>query len=636
MSMIARLWLCLLMVTVTFAIEDSDLSKIDFNRDIKPLLSTYCYECHGNKKSKGDVNVERYNDMRSVQIDLELWLDVKHMLDENEMPPADHMKRPTGDERARLSAWIKWSIDNVDPALVVKDPGSVVLHRLNKAEFNNTYRDLLGVKLGIADSFPDDNGGDSGFDNSADTLFAPTLFIEKLLAAAAQGLEQAPFERLFPKQPATTDSARDQKILAKELVETFLERAWRRPVGPGEVDRLLKIYDVYIKKKAPWETAMRQTYRQILISPAFIYRAEQVQLAARDPYEIGHYDMANRLSYFIWSSMPDDELFQLAKEEKLQDPAIIDQQVMRMFKDKKAKTFGHRFAGQWLETNTLRAGGGPDRDKFPAFTDHLRDSMCDEPGEFFNGLIEHNRSILDLIDSDYVYANEELAKIYGIRGISGNHLRQVPRPDKGRGGVVTMPAVLALTSNPQRTSPVLRGAWVLSQILNAPPPPPPPNVPPLDEEQPMPGAKAQKELTLRERLEKHRGDPTCASCHNRIDPIGFGLEGYNVLGETRARDEHGNKLDTSGSLLTGESFANAEELKIILMKRKETFARTVVEKLLAYALGRKLESFDRPTLNELTKQLIADDYRIQGLLKGIAHSYPMRFKRNAPIKALTN
>ena len=628
-----RLLLLLCFASLVVAIEDIDLSKLDFKRDIQPLITTYCKSCHGNAKSKGDVNLERYADVRSIQLAAEQWLDVKHMLDENEMPPSTEKIQPSAEERARLSAWINWAVDNVDPTLVVKDPGSIVLHRLNKTEFNNTYRDLLGVKYGVADGFPDDNGGDSGFDNSADTLFTPTLFIEKLLAAASIGLDQAKLEVLFIKQPAVTDSAKDQRIAAKASVEAFMERAWRRPAKPGESERLLKIFDAYIKKKTSWETAMRQTYRQILVSPPFIYRAEEVKLGAREPYEIGQYDMANRLSYFIWSSMPDAELFSLAKEGKLHDPVILEQQVLRMFKDPKGKSFGHRFSGQWLGLNQLRDGGGPDSDKFPAFTEQLRDSMCDEPAEFFNGLISHNRSILDLIDSDYIYVNESLAKIYDIKGVSGNQLRQVPRPDKGRGGVVTMPGVLAATSNPQRTSPVLRGAWVLSHILNAPPPPPPPNVPPLDEEMPKETTKEKKEPTLRERLEKHRSDPTCASCHNRIDPLGFGLEGYNVLGEFRARDEHGIKLDTTGSLLTGESFSNAAELKVILMKRKDAFARAMVEKLLAYALGRKIELYDRPTVSELTKNLITDQYRIHGLLIGIVKSYPMNFKRNQPITA---
>ena len=615
------------------ASELGDLSTRDFGRHIRPLLETYCYPCHGGEKTKGDLDLKRDGDVRAIQTNAEVWLEAKRYLDEHEMPPAKS-KQPTSDERTLLSLWLKWSIDSIDPSLVVKDPGAVVLHRLNKTEFNNTYRDLLGIKSGLANGFPDDIGGNSGFDNSADSLSAPSLFIEKLLAASAEGLDQAPIERLFVRQPTEAMPLREQRDLAKENLTAFVSRAWRRPARAREIDQLLLLFDLYAKKKNQgWEIAMRQVYRQVLASPAFIYRAEEIKPSERAPYEIGQYDLANRLSYFLWSSMPDDALMSLATEGKLHQPDIIAQQVQRMLSDPKAATFGHRFVGQWLDTEALRRGGGPDATLYPTFTEQVRESMCDEPGHFFNGLLTNNGSLLDLIDSDYVYVNEDTAKIYDLRGVTGRAFRKVPRPSADRGGVIAMPAVLSLTSYPRRTSPVLRGAWVLTHLLNAPPPPPPPNVPSLDEPVAAQAGQPAKELSVRERLTAHRADPACASCHSRIDPIGFGLEGYDAMGSRRARDEHGNTLDVTGTLLTGESFSGAAELKQVLMKRSDAFIRLVVEQLLAYALGRKLEPFDRPTVSELTKNVIADQYRVRGLILGIASSYPMRYKRNQRVLA---
>ena len=630
MRLIVTVWL-LLMVAHVVAVEKVDFAALDFNRDLKPLLQSYCYDCHGVKKAKGDIDLQQHVDARSVQLNVDLWLEVKHMLDEHEMPPSD-AKQPSAAERATLSGWLQWISDNIDPTLVPKDPGRVLLHRLSKAEFDNTYRDLLGVGPGLAKDFPEDRGG-SGFDNSADSLFAPPLLIEKLLAAANEGLGQAKVELLFGNIPKAEVPTKVQRDMAMVALERFIARAWRRPAKRGEADRLLKLYDVNIKKKQSWESAMRQVFRHVLISPPFIYRIEDSKVSSA-PYEIGHYEMATRLSYFLWSTMPDEELFRLAAEQQLQDPKVIVQQVERMLSDKRALTFGDRFASQWLGTDDLRFGGGPDSGKFKDFTESMRESICDEPGVFFNSLIKDNGSLLDLIDSKYIHVNEDTALVYGVRGISGKNFVKVERPDSGRGGVITMPAVLALTSNPTRTSPVLRGAWVLSRILNAPSPPPPPNVPLLDEDKPADNGKSANVTTLRERMEKHRSDPNCASCHSRIDPIGFGLEGYDALGAVRRRDEHGNPLDTTGTLLTGETFSGAAELKQIILKRKEAFMRTVVENMLAYALGRVVEKFDRPTLSELTKALAADNYRVRGLILGIATSYPMRYTRNQPVTAI--
>jgi hypothetical protein len=281
---------------------------------------------------------------------------------------------------------------------------------------------------------------------------------------------------------------------------------------------------------------------------------------------------------------------------------------------------------QWLKTEELRRGRkSPDLGKYrEQFTDYLRDSMCAEPEEFFNTLVAKNRSLLELIDSDYVIVNDVLAKHYGISGVSGKEFREVPRANKQRGGVMTMAGVLTVTSHPHRTSPVLRGVWVLEEMLHVSPPPPPPEVSALDDKKD--GNK--KDLTLRQRLEQHRKDPTCASCHNRIDPMGFGLEQYDLMGAWRSRDEFGQQIDATGKLLSGETFNGSEELRSVLMARKNEFVRGVASRMLSYALGRGLEYTDRPTLNDLMKRLESNDYRVESLLVGIAKSFPIRNKSN--------
>ncbi len=611
--------------------SDHPSASLDFGRDIKPLMAKFCYGCHGLKKQKGDINLENYVDAVAIQRGVLQWEEVLRAIEHSEMPPDSSKTQPTAVEREKLASWLKFTLNNIDEKDIPKDPGHVVLHRLTRREYNNTIRDLLGVDSKPADIFPEDAGGGGGFENNADTLFIPPLMVEKMLLALNDVFGEAKPTRIFTTKPAN-DNVRAQRDAAKEIITNFSERAFRRPVQRYEIDRYVKIYDECIKKDINYQDAVKLALKSVLMSPHFLYRIE-TQRPFPDAYEISHFELATRLSYFLWSTMPDDELFNAAKAGKLQDSKEIERQVLRMLKDPKAKELSRSFVPQWLKTEELRRGRkAPDAQKYrDQYTDYMRDSMCAEPEEFFGALVAKNRSIIDLIDSDYLYVNDILAKHYDISGVSGKEFREVKRPNKQRGGVVTMASVLTVTSHPHRTSPVLRGVWVLEEMLHVSPPPPPPEVPALDDKK----DSAKKDLTLRQRLEQHRTNPNCASCHNRIDPMGFGLEEYDLMGMYRTRDEFGQPVDASGKSMNGKTFVGAEGLRQVLMDRKQDFVRGVVSRMLSYALGRGLEYTDRPTVNALMKRLETNDYRVEQLLVGIAQSFPFRNKRNKPITEVT-
>jgi cytochrome c553 len=598
--------------------------KLSFTSDISPALQHWCGDCHGDQKHKGGVNFGKYSSLDDVQHAADRWEEVLRVLREGEMPPKT-ADQPPVDLREKLAGWVDYALDSIDPAKLVRDPGHVVLHRLSRLEYNNTVRDLLGVDLRPADKFPADGGGGGGFDNNADTLFIPPLLLEKLLDAANTVLDAAKPDRLALVKPAD-DKPKTRREAAKTTATAFAKRAYRRPVSASEVEHLLRVFDYCEKKSIPYEDGVRQMLKAALLSPSFLYRAEEAK-PVPGAYALSPYEIASRLSYFLWSTMPDEELFALAESRKLTDPEVISQQVVRMLKDEKARALPLNFTTQWLQLEALRTNG-PDTTRFPAFTPSLCEAMIGEPVAFMAGLINDDRSIIELLESDYTYVNGELAHHYGIDGVDGAQFKRVQLSDAKRGGVLGMSAVLTSTSHPLRTSPVVRGKWILSQILNAPPPPPPPNVPLLPKDE---GGK--DELSLRKRLEKHRTDPVCASCHARIDPLGFGLENFDVLGLWRDKDVRGEAIDASGTLPSGESFTGPIELRKVLLKRKDQFARVFTEKLLAYALGRGVEAYDRPVIKEIIAAVTKDGYKMDTLIAQIAVSYPFRYSRNQPIAA---
>jgi hypothetical protein len=375
----------------------------------------------------------------------------------------------------------------------------------------------------------------------------------------------------------------------------------------------------------PFDEAVRVALQAVLVSPNFLFLVEREQ-DGNEPYRIGDYELASRLSYFLWSSMPDETLRALAADGTLHEPAILEQQVRRMISDGKSRAFAKDFATQWLQLKALANFSQPDRSRFREYTPELRDAMVEEAITSFHTLLRNDVSMLDLIEAEYVYVNEVLAKHYAIDGVTGPEFRKVVISDPNRGGVLGMAAVLTLTSYPQRTSPVLRGKWIVAELLGTPPAPPPPNVKtlPLDD-------KPDKGLTFRQRLERHRDQAACASCHAKLDPPGFALEGFDPIGRVRSQIG-GISVDDSGELATGERFRGAAELKRILKgQKKDVFVRNLTRRMLSYALARGLEPYDSPTVKEIAARLEASGYRSQTLIMEIVRSFPFQYRRNDPV-----
>jgi len=589
------------------------------------VLDQYCAKCHGPLKTKGGINFAPFTNSVSVYRDPVLWRKAVTKLRENEMPP-EGKPQPTPEQRTNLVQWIDARLKDLDEGRLPKDPGRVLIHRLSRTEYNCTIRDLFGVDSKPADKFPSEGGGGGGFDNDADTLFIPPILMERYLAAAGEVLEQAPHETIFFTKSGLLTS---ERAAARKIIEHFAFLAFRRPTEGDEVDRLAGLYDRARQNGKAYEPAVKSALAALLVSPNFLFRIEHDQDGA-EPFRINDYELASRLSYFLWSSMPDQELFQLAANRRLHEAKTLEQQVHRLLLDPKSKVFSDNFAGQWLRVRELKSSAQPDPNKFPAYTPALRNAMYREVIEFFDGLVRQDRSLLELLAANYTFVNEDLAKLYGLDGVKGDALQRVTLPDENRGGVLGMGAVLTLTSYPLRTSPVLRGKWVLEQVLGTPPPPPPPLVKSLP-----PNDKPVDGLSLRQRLEAHRKNPECAGCHQRMDPLGFALENFDAIGQWRTNIS-GQPVDSSGVLPGGEKFEGPAELKKILLKHKEDFVRNLTEKMLAYALGRGLEYYDMPTVKEISQTVARNDYRSSVLIAEIVKSYPFQFRRTEPIQSASN
>lgn len=422
----------------------------------------------------------------------------------------------------------------------------------------------------------------------------------------------------------------------REVLTRLLRRAYRRPPTDEELQRLTRLVVAAQAGGEKWEAAIQQAVQATLCSPKFLFRVELDDRPQNpDSRPLDEFQLASRLSYFLGSTMPDDELLDLAEKQQL--TANLEPQVRRLLADPKSASLVKQFALQWLQIQRLE-WVAPDAQLFPTFNDRLRAAMLKETELFFESIVREDRSVLDLLDADYTFLNEPLARHYGIADTNGNWLGQKPERPKGaplrgdvfqrvslqgrsRGGLLTQASVLTVTSNPTRTSPVKRGRWVLEQILGEPPPPPPPNVPELPS-----GEQAVAGSSLRQRMEVHRQNPSCANCHAKMDPIGFALENYNAVGAFRAKDGE-FAVDPSGEFADGTKFNGPEDLKSILKDKKELFARCLAEKMLIYALGRGLEYYDRPAIERIVTALAANDYRFSVLVTEIAKGDPFRLRR---------
>ncbi len=817
-----------------------------FHQKVEPLLEKYCYQCHGDGASKGQVAFDTLTSDQQV-LNPALWSKVLNNLRSGLMPP-QKKPRPTAAEEKQLEDWIKFQAFAIDPRN--PDPGRVTLRRLNRTEYHNTIRDLLGVDFNTEVEFPPDDTG-YGFDNIGDVLSVSPLLLEKYMLAATtivdeavpkvarvmpvlvisgsafsgdgtkapgnfsqHGLRRPPplafsfyetgtathvfqvehpgtyhlalelsikgtFEfdpgkcrvifklddqellnqeftwednKIFPPfkfaeewQPGThrlsfqvqplagkesqeyplemrlnsvtiagpldqkywtqptnydrfftravpADPA-DRRPYAREILGRFAQKAFRRPVESAYVDRLLVLAEsVYAQPGESFETGVAQAMVAVLSSPRFLFRSElPASSTTKEQFPLNdEYSLASRLSYFLWSSMPDDELFELAAKGQLRNH--LGDQLNRMLADPRSESMVNNFTGQWLQvrdvegvsidsrvvlardrgeekqlkeqlaqrrarfeaslanpaapssqsspsagTSSPASAGRIARRRNPRFPRpanildaEAKHAMQRETQMVFSRIVHEDRSILELIDSDYTYLNQQLAGIYGLTnlGVTGPEMRRVTLPPGSpRGGVLTEGTVLVVTSNPDRTSPVKRGLFVLSHILGSPPPPPPPNVPALEATE---NHFHDREPTLREILQAHRDKPECFACHSRLDPLGLAFENFNALGMWREQERH-QDIIPAGQLISGESFTNIHELKHILVTSHHLeFYRCLVAKLLTYAIGRGTEYYDTQTIDQIVNRLDAAHGRFSVLLYGIIDSAPFQRERRDP------
>jgi mono/diheme cytochrome c family protein len=435
----------------------------------------------------------------------------------------------------------------------------------------------------------------------------------------------APLRRLLDRHAAVADP----EDRARRILGDFATRAWRRPVAEDETARLLELFRLARGHGESFDSGLKLGLTAALVSPHFLFRGE-LQPEPDNPakvYPLDDYALASRLSYFLWSAPPDDPLLDLAARGALRDD--LDGQIRRMLASPKARALVDNFGGQWLQLRNL-PGLQPDRERFPSYDAHLMAAMLRETELFFEHLLREDRSVIDFLEADYTFVNERLARHYGLEGVAGDRFRRISLAGTPRRGVLTHGSVLTLTSNPTRTSPVKRGLWVLENLLNTHPPPPPPDVPTLEQE----GAVLTG--TLREQMARHSTDPNCASCHVRMDPIGFGLENFDAVGAWREVDG-GSPIDPSGKLTTGENFAGAAELaRVLATSRREEFVAALADRLLTYALGRGLEYYDRPAIEKIVAGAREDGYAFSRVIREVVHSFPFQYRRGEGHRAFTS
>ena len=593
---------------------------IEFESMIAPILDKYCTDCHNPDDDEGNLNLEEYLKSEKAIYHPEIWESVAKNIEMNIMPPIKKTKRPSTIERALLVGWATQNTLLWDNGKMGRGPGRTTLRRLNKNEYNYTIRDLFGIKIRPADKFPEDASGEAGFNNQAQSLVLAPLLMENYFEAAIKVADTI-YASFTLRKKYLHNSGQDAEA-AKNALSFWAPRIYRRNVEADELDRLLQVYQKGRDRKLTHMQALRDPLVMMLSSPSFLYRSELYVNGGDEIVALNDFEFANRLSYFLWSSMPDQKLFSLAQQGKLTDPVILEEQVIRMLKDEKSRALAMHFAGQWLGWEKLRGEANPNTKIFKTFTFPLRVAMYQESTYFFRHLLTEGRSLYDLLSSDYSFLNELLAKHYGFSDVAGSEYRKVKLPDPNRGGVLGMGSVLVATSMPQRTSPTIRGAYILETLLGDPPPTPPMDIEPLP-----PNNKALTSGSFRESLNEHRDNPNCFACHVQIDPLGFGLDGFDAIGRWRTMKD-GIPVDTSGALPDGTKFNSPAQLKKILLSRKEEFVRHAVDKFIAYALGRQLTPYDRVLSRRVTEKVVKDDGSIQTLILELVKSETFLNRRN--------
>jgi hypothetical protein len=600
------------------------------------FLQQYCQACHIGQAPAGGfhVEVEQVGSESSFASAPATWKAAAARVTNGEMPPKGAPAPPL-DLREAFTSWVDSELRRTACASGAQ-PGPALTRRLNRDEYAATIRDLLDVHMDLGRMLPEDGAGGEGFDNAAETLFLSPMHSEKYLEAAKFVLEFAAKEhksraQIFTVQPGPNLS---EEAAARGILENFLPRAFRRPAAPPEVDRYAAVYRAARKQGLDYESAVLYALRGVLISPNFLFRIER---PVREPgiHRVDPYVLASRLSYFLWGSKPDEFLTDVAATGRLHEPAVMKTVIARMLRNDRSLDFAQRFVEQWLRTREIAREHAPDAELFPMYAndEELRSDIRFQPILFFQELLIRDLPLTHLIDSPYTIGTSNLEKLFELKLPLDPGRRKQPQwvalpENSNRGGLLGMPAVLAVSSYPYRTSPVLRGAWILDSILGTPPPPPPPDVPPLEESK---GAAAR---TVRERLEQHRASAACASCHRRIDGLGFALENYDVIGRWRS-EEAGKPLDTAGELADGTKFQGPAELRRVLLERKNLFLTNLAAKMLGYALGRGLTLTDSCAVDQIVAQVRENNDSARTLIEAVALSVPFQYQLGEPAKEAT-
>lgn len=628
-------------MTVTFAfflsvvVASSDAEAIEpsphppIPTDVRSILDQNCVGCHSTDDANGGVDLSLANNTLDVYLQGRTWNKVIRVASDRQMPPASE-EAPSDADRQRLIDWVQSTIRSVacdSPA----EPGRSTVRRLNRVEYQNTIRDLFGLDIDASKDLLSDPAGD-GFDNQGDTLFIPPVLMEKYLDTtkrilAAVLADPAARERLLRVLP---DPAIPITGTIQANLEPLMFLAFRRPPEASEVQERVRLVESSLARGKSFEEAMIVGATSILLSPHFLFRIEDDPGDPGDSegHRITDFELATRLSYFLWSTMPDEELFDFARAGRLHEAEVLHAQVERMLADPKSIALADDFAAQWFGFRNMRTHEMDVR-RFGKFNG-LRESMYHESRSFFDALFRENRSLLDVLDCNYAYLNESLASHYGLPGVSGGEIRKVEISDRRRGGVLGMGSTLVVTSYATRTSPVLRGKWVLEQLFGTPPPPPPPNLPALSKND-----QIKDGLTLRQRFERHRQDANCASCHARMDPIGFALENFDGIGEWRDKDNE-LPIDSSAELADGTAFQGPEGLKDVLLAQKERFLRHFVEKMFTYAIGRAVDYYDECTIQTVMDRLDSSEYASHELIHAIVESHAFTHRGNTSPQGADN
>ena len=629
--------------------------KKDYEARVLPIIRERCQQCHNAEKSEGELDLSKFATGDQAYEAADAWERVARRIRLNEMPPQGS---PGLNDRQK-GTFQKWvdTRPNQDLCSQLASEetqswyrGYVMSRRLTQLEYRNAVRDLLGQSLPVGEEPPVDGAGGEGFDTVGDSLFTSTLHTEAYLLLADQLVDRAlPAGRMeqwlsgvgeqsggvlrgllsesqwrLLDTAASADAAGVQSAV-QQLIAGFARRAWRRPPTEEEVTRLQQLFAASLPRLSSVLESVRQPLKAVLVSPHFLFVVET------EPDETGvlpltGHQLATRLALFLWSSVPDEELLAAADAGVLADDRQYRQQIRRMLADSKSAGLGENFGLQWLG---LRNFGGvvPDAKVYPQYSELLAGDLREEAVQFVSGVFRENRPLTDLLAADYVVVNGRLAQHYGLSLPADADWQRVVVADGRRGGAATLGAVLTAASYPRRTSPVLRGRWILDELLGTPVPPPPPGVPPLDQSVAESGSQ-----TLRQRLELHRQKPECASCHDRMDPLGFGLENFDGIGRWRESDA-GQSIDAAGRLPSGEQFAGPAELKAVLLGRKDDFLNHFSRKMLGFALGRELNKFDACVVETSVKKLQENGFQSQILIEEIACSYPFRnryYKKSDP------